>query len=123
MDLKTLPTAPPGFAWVYNRLAKPWDGIPAQFDGVEYYFKPHECRLLSEVVAEFLYNQSIVSFDMKTNTGRRALSLQSKPDFGEPLDAPATDELIDRTSGDNPAGKGTGGLKTKAARVAVGSRT
>ena len=123
MDPSTLPTPPPGFIWVYNRLEKTWDGLPAQFDGVEYPFKPHEYRLMEQTVADFLYNQSIVSFDMAINKGRRALSLQGKPEFGEPMTAPVSGELIDRSSGDNPTGKGTGGIKTRAAKVAVGSRT
>jgi len=122
MNHAQLAPAPPGFTWAYNRLETPWVGIPAQFDGIEYPFKPHEYRLLTDAIAEFLYNQSIVSYDMAVNKGIRALSMTGKPGFGEPLTKVVPDELIDRSSGDNPSGKGTGGLKTRAAKVAVGSR-
>ena len=122
MDHAQLAPAPPGFKWAYNRLSKPYEGPQAQFDGIEYPFKASEYRLLHEPIAEFLHSQAIVSYDMGSNKGRHALVLEGKPGFGEPMDAPQGDELIDRSSGDNPTGKGTGGLKTHAARVATGSR-
>jgi len=78
--------------------------------------------LLSEPIADFLYNQAIVSYDMGANKGARALVVEGKPGFGEPMATPKGDELIDRSSGDNPTGKGTGGIRTHAAKVAVGSR-
>ena len=116
LTAETLPEAPSGFTWAYNRLPEPYAD---QFDGRPYEFKSREYRLLPLDVANFLCNQSVISLNMAAGKGKRAITILGQPDFGVPSDQPKGDELIDRSTGDNPIGRGTGGVKTRAAKVAV----
>ena len=117
-----LPKAPPGFCWVYNRLPRSYE---AMFDFRMFEFGPNESRLMPDDVALFLTSNSIISVDLSTSKGVRALVAQYResgkenPEFGQPYTTPPGDEVIDRSSGDNPMGRGTGGIKTHAAKIAV----
>ena len=108
--------APPGFRWVYNRLNEVYEDM---FDHVPYTFKAHEQRLMQEDIATFLHAHSAISVDLKTNRGKAALVVDGDKNYLVPLEGGRPEELIDRKSGDNPLGRGTGGLKTKAAKVPV----
>lgn len=112
-----LAPAPPGFAYLKNRGTIAYEDL---FDGRVYTFAPGETKLLPEETATFLRNFSLVQVDLERNTGERVLVAQDDPKWSESLDTSEYIELVDRSSGDNPAGRGTGGLKTHAAVIPVG---
>lgn len=120
-----VPKAPPGFAWVYNRLPKAYE---AMFDFKLYQFAPNETRLMPDDVALFLTNNSVIKVDLTTSSGVRALVSQHddggrlNPLFGQPYSEEVGDEAIDRSKNDNPMGWGTReGVKTRAVRVPIGA--
>jgi len=90
------------------------------FDGRVYAFAPGEVKLLSNETATFLRSFSLVQVDLERNTGERVLVTQDDPKWNETLDTSDYIELVDRSSGDNPVGRGTGGIKTHAAVIPVG---
>lgn len=111
-----LTPAPPGFAYLKNRGTLPYE---EQFDGRPYVFAPGEVKLLPEETATFLRSFSLVQVDLERNTGERVLVTQDDPKWDESLDTSEYVELVDRSFGDNPSGRGTGGLKTHAAVIPV----
>lgn len=115
--MNTLTPAPPGFTYLKNRSTTRYEDM---FDGRPYVFEPGEVRLLPEETANFLYNFSLVQVDLERNTGERTLVKQDDPLWESSIDTSEFVELVDRSSGDNPAGRGTGGLKTHAAVIPVG---
>ena len=112
-----LTPAPPGFAYLKNRGTLPYEEM---FDGRVYAFAPGEVKLLSNETATFLRSFSLVQVDLERNTGERVLVTQDDPKWNETLDTSDYIELVDRSSGDNPVGRGTGGIKTHAAVIPVG---
>jgi hypothetical protein len=111
-----LTPAPPGFAYLKNRGTGPYEEM---FDGRVYAFTPGEVKLLPEEAATFLKSFSLVQVDLERNTGERVLVTQDDPKWEESLDTSEYIELVDRSYGDNPAGGGTGGIKTHAAVIPV----
>ena len=117
--------APPGFAWLYNRLPTRYEGM---FDLKLYSFEAGETRLVPSDVATFLNHNSVIKVDLTTSKGVRALVPQigdderEHPEFGVPYNESLGDEVIDRSLDDNPMQRGTGGLKTRAVRVPVGTK-
>lgn len=123
--MDTLSPAPPGFIYLKNRSNQPYQDM---FDGVTYAFEPGEVKLLSDTeqlpIATFLYTFSAAQVDLEANTGERVLVKQDDPKWDTTFDTKELVELVDRSYGDNPLGKGTGGLRTKATLIPVrgGSR-
>lgn len=109
--------APVGFQWLYNRLGRDFE---MQFDLQPWLFEPHEMRLAPNDVARFLHHNSVVKVDLTTSSGVRALVPEGDKAFLVPYDEDGSDELIDRSKNDNPLGRGTGGVKTRAVKVPVG---
>jgi len=108
---------PVGFQWLYNRLDRQFE---MQFDLQPWVFEPHELRLAPQDVAKFLHYNSIIKIDLTTSRGVRALVPEGDVDFMVPYNDGGSDELIDRSKNDNPLGRGTGGIKTHAAKIPVG---
>lgn len=114
--MSELAPAPPGFAYLKNRGTLAYEEM---FDGRVYVFAPGEVRLLPEETATFLHSFSLVQVDLERNTGERVLVTQDDPKWDETLDTSEYIELVDRSFGDNPSGRGTGGLKTHATVIPV----
>lgn len=115
--MSELAPAPPGFAYLKNRGSGTYE---EQFDGRPYVFAPGEIKLLPEETATFLHSFSLVQVDLERNTGERVLVKQDDPKWDENLDTSEYIELVDRSFGDNPTGRGTGGVKTRATVIPVG---
>ena len=124
-EVSEVPKAPPGFSWLYNRLPIVYE---AMFDLKLYSFGPGEMRLVPSDTATFLNHNSVIKVDLTTSRGVRALVPQMEddgknhPEFGVPYNEALGDEVIDRSVDDNPMGRGTGGLKTHAVKVPVGTK-
>lgn len=114
--MSELTPAPPGFAYLKNRGTRIYED---QFDGRPYVFAPGEIKLLPDEAATFLQNFSLVQVDLERNTGERVLVTQDDPKWDETVDTSEYIELVDRSFGDNPVGRGTGGIKTKATVIPV----
>jgi hypothetical protein len=114
--MSELSPAPPGFAYLKNRGTLPYEEL---FDGQVYAFAPGEVKLLPEETATFLHSFSLVQVDLERNTGDRVLVKQDDPKWNESLDTSEYIELVDRSFGDNPTGRGTGGMKTRATVIPV----
>lgn len=111
-----LTPAPPGFTYLKNRGTQRHEDL---FDGRPYVFEPGEVKLLPDETAAFLHSFSLKQVNVERNTGERVLVKQDDPLWNTSLDTSEFVELIDRSSGDNPVGRGTGGLKTKATVIPV----
>lgn len=117
--MTALAPAPQGFSYVRNRTTQVYEDM---FDGKPYVFQPGEVRLLPDdqsnnPVATYLCDHSVKQLDMLMNRGERALVKQGDAKWDEEFDTRDLIEVVDRSSGDNPIGAGTGGVKTHAAVI------
>jgi len=108
-----LPLPPPashGKKWVFNRLPEPYEAL---FNSQPILFEPHSFREIDAMVAPHIVAWSIIQLP-SSGPPVRALALEGKKQFGVPLGGPRPVEMIDRSENDNPTGRGTGGVPTKA---------
>jgi len=97
--------APRGMLWVFNRGPQKWEW---QYDGVIYELEGHEMGLFPERIARHARKRSIVSLDAFSNKAVFRISLEGEEKFGVPLKIVSRTELIDRSTNDNPLGRGSG---------------
>lgn len=106
-----------GFRFVYNRLPQKFEKF---FDGRPYKWEANEERSLPSDIAEFMYRNSVVSYEPVTGTAVRALVTTADEKYGVPYVADLGPELMSREVSDNytqiPA---KDGLVTKAKIVTV----
>ncbi len=114
----TLPQAPPGFRWAYNRLPVPYE---QWFDGQTEQFHPHERKLLPEPTAQFLANRSCILEDvLEPGQSVFAVVLEDSPVFDIPYTDPLPTERLDRSHGDYLVAPRKDGLHTHAVQVRIG---
>lgn len=111
----TPPTkAPKGMKWVFNRSPQKFEW---QYNGVVYEIEGHEMALFTDPIARHARKRSILSLDAFTNHAVFKVALEGEEKFGVPLKVVSRTELMDRSTNDNPLGRGPG--KTHAALLQV----
>jgi len=97
--------APRGMKWVFNRSPQKYEW---QYDGVVYEIEGHEMLLFQENIARHARKRSIVSLDAFSNHAVFKIALEGEEKFGMPLKTVNRTELVDRSTNDNPLGRGPG---------------
>jgi len=104
-QVKAPSKAPKGMLWAFNRGPQKWEW---QYDGVIYELEGHEMGLFPERIARHARKRSIVSLDAFSNKAVFRVALEGEEKFGVPLKIVSRTELIDRSTNDNPLGRGSG---------------
>lgn len=106
--------APKNMMWVFNRAPQKFEW---QYDGVLYEIEGHSMELFETRVARHARKRSILSLDSFTNKAVFKVALEGEEKFGVPLRVVNRTELVDRSTNDNPLGRGPG--KTHATVLQV----
>lgn len=90
---------PHAFKKVYHRLNKE---AAYKFDGLDYWFTPHETKILDMDIALHFQDSSVFKWDPAMERVERALVMEGDPDFEKPYEGEVGQELIDRTNDPEP---------------------
>ena len=119
VDESLLPKTPaaPGYVWVYNRLPADYT---IDFDSKPQMFGPNEFKQIPADFAHHICNWSVIQLPA-SGPPVRVLVLEGKKGYGVSFKSKERPvELIDRSQTDNPLGRGTGGVPTKAKLLHIG---
>lgn len=97
--------APQGMKWIFNRGPQKFEW---QYDGIVYEIEGHEMLLMPQAIARHARKRSIISLDAFTNHAVFRIAVEGELKFGVPLKVVNRTELVDRSSNDNPLGRGPG---------------